>query len=77
MQFGTLITLISVALAIPVSESSEQEILNPIQRTLIKLKELYEKEKDGKLCKDNPVMATECEACHGMSGSMDKSACCR
>ena len=74
---ATLITLVSITFASPVSEDSDQEILNPLQRTLIKLKELYEKEKDGKLCKDNPVMATECDACHGLSGSMDKSECCR
>ncbi len=66
----------SSTLAASDSQDSDNEILNPVQSKLQKLKEVYDAEKEGALCDDNPVVAAECAACDGM-GTITKSQCCR
>ena len=63
-------------LLLAVAASQADDILNPVQRTIMKLKQLYLEDKSGDLCEENPMMATECDACNDMRlGARD--ACCR
>ena len=55
--------------------ATAEDVLNPAQRTIMKLKQLYMEDKAGDLCEENPVMSTECDACTDM-GLGARETCC-
>ncbi len=63
-------------LTLAVKASLANDVLNPQQRTITKLKELYSSvDASADLCKENPVMSTECDACDGL-GLYARDKCC-
>ena len=62
-------------LVLAVTASLAGDIRNPVQRTIMKPKQLYLEDKPEDLCDNNPVMATECDTCNDM-GLVVRDTCC-
>ena len=64
-----------VLVVVTLSQSEGRYVLNPSQRIIMKLKQLYFEDETEDLCKENPVMGTECDICHDMGLDVRNNCC--
>ena len=73
-EFQNTVAMRTLFALLAIAASQAGEVLNPAQRTIMKLKQLY-LEKSGDWCEENPLRARECDACNFMRLG-EREACC-